>query len=122
MNAYETLPREEQSKVDRLLSDTAANGGLAPVDLDAFWRDPPRPDMALREGFLRGIAHCLHIRGVYYAKEGLDVAVRQATHCPCRQSPTQLAEETAPVFQWKLIAASNSCWAAPGMALRTDGS
>ena len=48
--------------------------------LDAFWRDPPRPDMALREGFLRGIAHCLHIRGVYYAKEGLDVAVRQATH------------------------------------------
>ncbi|MHA8046038.1 capsule biosynthesis protein [Roseomonas mucosa] len=48
--------------------------------LDAFWRDPPRPDMALREGFLRGIAHCLHIRGVYYAKEGLAVAVRQATH------------------------------------------
>jgi hypothetical protein len=39
MNAYETLSREEQSKVDRLLADTAANGGLAPVDLDAFWRD-----------------------------------------------------------------------------------
>ena len=46
--------------------------------LDAFWQAPPVPDMELREAFLRGIAHCLHIRGVYYARPGLDQAVQQA--------------------------------------------
>ena len=55
MNAYETLPREEQSKVDRLLSDTAANGGLAPVDLDAFWRDQ---DIARADPFSPDCPQC----------------------------------------------------------------
>ncbi|MCF7837373.1 MAG: hypothetical protein K9N49_01965 [Candidatus Marinimicrobia bacterium] len=38
-NAYEMLPQAEKSAVDRLLADTRANQGLAPVDLEAFWRD-----------------------------------------------------------------------------------
>lgn len=37
--AYETISAENRAKVDELLSDTAKNGGLAPVDLDAFWQD-----------------------------------------------------------------------------------
>nr|MCV4207786.1 capsular biosynthesis protein [Roseomonas sp. SXEYE001] len=46
--------------------------------LDRFWTEGRPPDPVLREAFLRGIAHCLHIRGVYYARPGLDVAVEQA--------------------------------------------
>ena len=46
--------------------------------LDAFWTRPTPPEPALREAFLRGIAHCLHIRGVYYNRPGLDVAVKAA--------------------------------------------
>ncbi len=37
--AYEQLSAENRRKVDSLLSDTDANGGLAPLDLDAFWQD-----------------------------------------------------------------------------------
>jgi uroporphyrinogen decarboxylase len=39
MNAYETAPTEHRKLVDTLLADTAANGGLAPVDLGQFWKD-----------------------------------------------------------------------------------
>jgi uroporphyrinogen decarboxylase len=39
MGAYDLLPGEAKKKVDQLLEDTAANGGLAPVDLDQFWMD-----------------------------------------------------------------------------------
>ncbi|MCQ4162528.1 capsular biosynthesis protein [Roseomonas sp. GC11] len=46
--------------------------------LDRFWTEAAPPDQALREGFLRCIAHCLHIRGVYYNRPGLDIAVRGA--------------------------------------------
>jgi len=38
-DAYQSLSAENRAKVDRLLADTAKNGGLAPVDLEAFWRD-----------------------------------------------------------------------------------
>lgn len=38
-HAYEKLTVENRRKVDRLLADTRANGGLAPLDIDAFWRD-----------------------------------------------------------------------------------
>jgi uroporphyrinogen decarboxylase len=38
-SAYSNLSPENTGKVDQLLRDTRANGGLAPVDLDAFWRD-----------------------------------------------------------------------------------
>ena len=39
MGAYELSNSENRQKVDRLLADAAANGGLAPVDLDQFWSD-----------------------------------------------------------------------------------
>lgn len=39
MGAYEQLTAENRDKVDQLLADTKKNGGLAPLDLDAFWRD-----------------------------------------------------------------------------------
>lgn len=37
--AYDQLTAENRAKVDQLLADTAANGGLAPLDIAAFWRD-----------------------------------------------------------------------------------
>jgi len=46
--------------------------------LDRFWTEGRRPDPALREAFLRGIAHCLHVRGVFYNRPGLDAAVEAA--------------------------------------------
>lgn len=46
--------------------------------LDRFWTEAAPPDIALREGFLRCIAHHLHIRGVFYNRPGLDVAVKAA--------------------------------------------
>ncbi|WP_043830207.1 capsule biosynthesis protein [Muricoccus aerilatus] len=48
--------------------------------LDSFWTEGHPPDPVLREAFLRGIGHCLHIRGVYYARPGLDAAVEAAAH------------------------------------------
>jgi len=39
MGAYEELSAENRSKVDRLLAETKANGGLAPVDVEQFWAD-----------------------------------------------------------------------------------
>lgn len=43
--------------------------------LDAFWQEAPPPDPDLAADFLRAIAACLHVRGVYYARPGLDAAV-----------------------------------------------
>ncbi|MBB5692173.1 capsule biosynthesis protein [Muricoccus pecuniae] len=48
--------------------------------LDRFWTEGRPPDPELREAFLRGIAWCLQIRGVYYAQPGLDAAVEAAVH------------------------------------------
>ncbi|WP_458093915.1 capsule biosynthesis protein [Roseomonas sp. WA12] len=48
--------------------------------LDRFWTEGQPPNPELREAFLRGIAYCLHIRGVYYARPGLDAAVEAAAH------------------------------------------
>ncbi len=39
MGAYEQATAEQRRAVDALLKDTAANGGLAPLDLDLFWKD-----------------------------------------------------------------------------------
>jgi capsular polysaccharide export protein len=47
--------------------------------LDRFWTEGRPPDPVLREAFIRGIAHCLQIRGVYYNRPGLDAAVEAAT-------------------------------------------
>ena len=46
--------------------------------LDRFWTEGRPPEPELREAFLRGIAHCLHVRGVYYNRPGLDAAVEAA--------------------------------------------
>jgi capsular polysaccharide export protein len=45
--------------------------------LDAFWQSAPPPDPALAAAFIRAIAACLHVRGVYYARPGLDAAVAE---------------------------------------------
>jgi uroporphyrinogen decarboxylase len=37
--AYETASTANREKIDKLLADTAAYGGLAPVDLEQFWHD-----------------------------------------------------------------------------------
>lgn len=42
---------------------------------DAFWRDAPPPDADLAADFLKAIAACLHVRGGFYARPGLDAAV-----------------------------------------------
>jgi capsular polysaccharide export protein len=42
---------------------------------DAFWQEAPPPDAGLAEAFLRAVAGCLHVRGGYYARPGLDTAV-----------------------------------------------
>jgi capsular polysaccharide export protein len=47
-------------------------------EADAFWTDAPPPDAALAAGFIRAAAACLHVRGVFYARPGLDAAVAGA--------------------------------------------
>lgn len=39
MGAYELATAEHRKMVDGLLADTAANGGLAPLDVERFWAD-----------------------------------------------------------------------------------
>jgi uroporphyrinogen decarboxylase len=39
MNAYDTLSPEDRKKVDQLLAETLSRGGMAPVDIEAFWAD-----------------------------------------------------------------------------------
>ncbi len=43
--------------------------------LDGFWQDAPAPDAVLAEAFIRAIAGCLHVRGRFYGRPGLDAAV-----------------------------------------------
>lgn len=43
--------------------------------LDGFWQGPAPPDAALTADFLRAITACLHVRGCFYTRPGLDVAV-----------------------------------------------
>ena len=45
---------------------------------DAFWTEAPPPDAALAADFIRAAAACLHVRGVFYARPGLDAAVAGA--------------------------------------------
>lgn len=46
MGAYEKATREQKAAIDGLLAETAANGGLAPVDLGAFWKEQERSNAA----------------------------------------------------------------------------
>lgn len=54
------------------------NGLVHNGELDGFWNDPTKPDASLCEAYLRAIAGTLQIRGVFYNRPGLDVAVSQA--------------------------------------------
>ena len=47
---------------------------------ETFWSEAPAPDPALAEAFLRLLAACLHVRGTYYARPGLDAAVAATVH------------------------------------------
>jgi capsular polysaccharide export protein len=44
-------------------------------EADAFWTEAPPPDAALAADFIRALVACLHVRGVFYARPGLDAAV-----------------------------------------------
>jgi capsular polysaccharide export protein len=46
-------------------------------EADEFWNAAPPPDPALAESFIRAIIACLHVRGVFYARPGLDTAVAE---------------------------------------------
>ena len=52
MGAYEMASAEHRKIVDVLLAETRANGGLAPVDIDRFWKDQ---EIALRDPSGAGI-------------------------------------------------------------------
>lgn len=53
-------------------------GLTAQCPLDDFWQDPPAPDAALRDAFVRAMASCIQIKGGFFSKEGLDAAVEVA--------------------------------------------
>ncbi len=46
--------------------------------LDDFWTRATPPEPALALAFIRALAACLHVRGCYYARPGLDAAVAGA--------------------------------------------
>ncbi|MBL6076901.1 capsular biosynthesis protein [Belnapia sp. T18] len=46
--------------------------------IDRFWREAPPPEPQLAEAFMRALAASLHVRGCYYTRPGLDVAVAGA--------------------------------------------
>ncbi|WP_052389170.1 capsule biosynthesis protein [Belnapia moabensis] len=46
--------------------------------LDRFWGEAPPPEPTLAEDFIRALAASLHVRGCYYTRPGLDVAVAGA--------------------------------------------
>ncbi len=46
--------------------------------LDAFWRNPPCPDTALVDAFIKAMASSIQIRGVYFSEPGLSTAVDAA--------------------------------------------
>ncbi|MDB5372912.1 MAG: capsular biosynthesis protein [Belnapia sp.] len=53
--------------------------GLAWLDPpDRFWTAAPPPEPALAQAFIQAMAACLHVRGCYYSRPGLDVAVAGA--------------------------------------------
>ncbi len=65
---------------------------------DAFWTAAPPPDAALAADFTRAIAGCLHVRGVFYARPGLDAAVAGAVrrlHLGALNAPLPEEEEAA---------------------------
>jgi capsular polysaccharide export protein len=53
-------------------------GLTAQCPLDSFWRNPPAPDAALRDAFVRAMADCIQIKGGFFSQKGLDAAVAVA--------------------------------------------
>lgn len=50
-----TIPPDHRKKIDALLAETRANGGLAPLDIPRFWADQ---DAAIRDPFGAAIPQC----------------------------------------------------------------
>ena len=48
------------------------------LPLDAFWQNPPEPDIGLRDAFIRALAGTIQLRGVFYEATGLKAAVSEA--------------------------------------------
>lgn len=46
--------------------------------IERFWTEAPKPDATLVDAFLRALCATVQIRGVYYARPGLDAAVEEA--------------------------------------------
>lgn len=46
--------------------------------LDQFWQTPEKPDLSLRDAFIRAMAGTIQLRGVYYNEPGLSAAVAEA--------------------------------------------
>lgn len=46
--------------------------------LDRFWREAQPPDVDLLDDYLAALAASIQIRGVFYARPGLDAAVAEA--------------------------------------------
>ena len=55
-------------------------GLTSTVTLDEFWGVVQSPEPALLSAFMRVLASCYHIRGVYYNEPGLSSAVREAAY------------------------------------------
>lgn len=55
MSDQPSVSPDQQKKIDSLLAETAARGGLAPVDLDRFWADQAK---SIASPFGRDIPQC----------------------------------------------------------------
>jgi len=53
-------------------------GLTAQCPLDEFWRNPPAPDAALGDAFVRAMANCIQIKGGFFSRAGLAAAVEVA--------------------------------------------
>ena len=55
------------------------NGLVDKKPLDEFWKNPERPDLELRDAFLKAIVGTIQLKGTYYLQPGLDAAVEAAS-------------------------------------------
>jgi len=53
-------------------------GLVDPQPLDGFWQNPQPPDRELVHDFMRAIAGCIQIKGGFFSKAGLAVAIEGA--------------------------------------------
>ena len=55
------------------------NGLVDKKPLDECWKNPERPDLELRDAFLKAIVGTIQFKGTYYLQPGLDAAVEAAS-------------------------------------------